>query len=70
MEKDKIISRQSNIKFLLDYCKHIGVNLKLSDMVRITEALTIYVVDGRTANVQRMMEEVDKLILEKFEKDA
>ena len=66
-EKDKIISRQSNIKFLLDYCKHIGVNLKLSDMVRITEALTIYVVDGRTANVQRMMEEVDKLILEKFE---
>jgi hypothetical protein len=67
MEKDKIISRQSNIKFLLDYCKHIGVNLKLSDMVRITEALTIYVVDGRTANVQRMMEEVDKLILEKFE---
>jgi hypothetical protein len=67
MEKDKIISRQSNIKFLLDYCKHIGVNLKLSDMVRITEALTIYVVDGRTANVQRMMEEVDKLILEKIE---
>ena len=66
-EKDKIISRQSNIKFLLDYCKHIGVNLKLSDMVRITEALTIYVVDGRTTNVQRMMEEVDKLILEKFE---
>ena len=69
MEKDKIISRQSNIKFLLDYCKHIGVNLKLSDMVRITEALTIYVVDGRTANVQRMMEEVDKLISEKFEEE-
>jgi len=69
MEKDKIISRQSNIKFLLDYCKHIGVNLKLSDMVRITEALTIYVVDGRTANVQRMMEEVDKLISEKFEEN-
>jgi hypothetical protein len=69
MEKDKIISRQSNIKFLLDYCKHIGVNLKLSDMVRITEALTIYIVDGRTANVQRMMEEVDKLISEKFEEN-
>jgi hypothetical protein len=69
MEKDKIISRQSNIKFLLDYCKHIGVNLKLSDMVRITEALTIYIVDGRTANVQRMMEEVDKLINEKFEEN-
>jgi hypothetical protein len=67
MEKDKIISRQSNIKFLLDYCKHIDVKLKLSDMVRITEALTIYVVDGRTSNVQRMMEEVDKFISEKFE---
>jgi hypothetical protein len=67
MEKDKIISRQSNIKFLLDYCKHIDVKLKLSDMVRITEALTIYVVDGRTSNVQRMMEEVDKFISVKFE---
>lgn len=67
MEKDKIISRQSNMKWLLDYCKHIDVKLTISDMVRITEALTYYIVDGRTSNVQRMMEEVDKLISEKFE---
>lgn len=67
MEKDKIISRQSNMKWLLDYCKHIDVKLTVSDMVRISEALTIYIVNGRTSDVQRMMEEVDKLILEKFE---
>jgi hypothetical protein len=36
-------------------------------MVRISEALTHYVVDGRTANIQRMMEEVDKFIIDKFE---
>ena len=67
MEKDKIISRQSNLKWLLDYCKHIDVKLTISEMVRISEALTHYVVDGRTANIQRMMEEVDKFIIDKFE---
>lgn len=67
MEKDKIISRQSNLKWLLDYCKHIDVKLTISEMVRISEALTHYVVDGRTENIQQMMEKVDKFILEKFE---
>jgi hypothetical protein len=66
-EKDKMIVRQSTMKWLLDYCKHINVNLQLSDIVRITEALTFYVVDGRTKDVQSMMEKVDKFILEKFE---
>lgn len=65
-EKDKTIARQSNLKWLLDYCRHINVNLPLSDMVRITEALTYYVVDGRTKDVQSMMEKVDNFILEKF----
>jgi hypothetical protein len=69
MEKDRIIARQSNLKWLLDYCKHIGVNLQLSEMVRISEALTYYVLDGRTQNIQRMMEEVDKFISEKFEEN-
>jgi hypothetical protein len=38
-------------------------------MVRISEALTYYVLDGRTQNIQRMMEEVDKFISEKFEEN-
>lgn len=67
MEKDKMIARQSNLKWLLDYCRHINVKLELSDMVRISEALTYYVIDGRTKDVQSMMEKVDKFILEKFE---
>ena len=67
MEKEKMIVRQSTMKWLLDYTKHINVNLQLSDIVRITEALTYYVIDGRTKDVQSMMEKVDKFILEKFE---
>lgn len=66
MEKEKMIVRQSTMKWLLDYTKHINVNLQLSDIVRITEALTYYVIDGRTKDVQSMMEKVDKFILEKF----
>lgn len=68
-DKDKTIARQSNLKWLLDYCKHINLNLPLADMVRITEALTIYVVDGRTNTVQDMMDKVDKFILEKYDNE-
>lgn len=66
-DKEKAIARQSNLKWLLDYTKSINVKLQLSDYVRITEALTIYITEGRTKDIQRMMEEVDKYILEKFE---
>ena len=68
-EKDKVIARQSNFKWLLDYTKHLNVNLKLSEMVRINEALTHYIIDGRTKDIQRMMEEVDKFIDEKFDNE-
>lgn len=65
-DKDKTIARQSNLKWLLDYCKQINLNLPLSDMIRINEALTIYVVDGRTPVVKTMMETVDNFIVEKY----
>jgi len=68
-DKDKTIARQSNLKWLLDYCKHIKLNLPLADMVRITEALTYYVVDGRTTTVQEMMDKVDNFISEKYNND-
>jgi 16S rRNA U516 pseudouridylate synthase RsuA-like enzyme len=66
-ETSKTIARQSNMKWLLDYTKSLNTKLTMSEIVRITEALTIYVVDGRNDQVVRMMEEVDKLILTKFE---
>lgn len=66
-EIQKTICRQSNMKWILDYCKHIGVNLRLSEMIRITEALTFYTIDGRNKDVARMMEEIDKLIQSKFD---
>ena len=68
-DTQKTICRQSNLKWILDYCKHIGVNLKLSELVRITEALTYYTLDGRNKDVSRMMEEIDKLIQSKFEEN-
>lgn len=66
-DTQKSIARQSNIKWLLDYTKSLNVKLTMSEMIRITEALTYYVIDGRNEQVIRMFDEVDKLILSKFE---
>jgi len=66
-KKQKTICRQSNMKWVLDYSKQINTPLTISELVRITEALTIYCIDGRTSTVQDMMEKVDKLFLDKFE---
>lgn len=68
-KKQKTICRQSNMKWVLDYSKQINTPLNISEVVRITEALTIYCIDGRTSTVQDMMEKVDKLFLDKFEND-
>lgn len=66
-KKQKTICRQSNMKWILDYSKQINTPLTISEVVRITEALTIYCTDGRTSTVQDMMEKVDKLFTDKFE---
>lgn len=68
-KKQKTICRQSNMKWVLDYSKQINTPLTISEVVRITEALTIYCTDGRTSVVQEMMEKVDKLFLDKYEND-
>lgn len=66
-DREKTICRQSNMKWILDYSKQINTPLTISEIVRITEALTIYCIDGRTATVQDMMSKVDDLIMKKYE---
>lgn len=66
-DTQKTICRQSNMKWILDYSKQINTPLTISEIVRITEALTIYCIDGRTTTVQDMMTKVDDLIINKYE---
>jgi hypothetical protein len=66
-KKQKTICRQSNLKWIFDYSKHINQPLTISEMVRMTEALTIYCTDGRTTIVKEMLERVDKHFTDKFE---
>lgn len=67
VNKDKVIARQSNMKWLLDYSKTINCKFTLTEMLQITEMLTHYITDGYKPEVLRMVGEADKLILKKFE---
>jgi hypothetical protein len=68
-QKQLAIVRQSQLKFVLDWSKHIGVKLNLTEQMRIATALTYYCIDGYNKDTMRMLEEADKLILEKFKEE-
>jgi hypothetical protein len=68
-KKQEAIVRQSQLKFVLDYSKQIGVNLTLSEQIRIATALTYFCIDGYNKDTVRMLEEADKLIMQKFKED-
>jgi hypothetical protein len=68
-QKQEAIIRQSQMKFVLDWSRHIGVKLTLAEMIRISTALTFYCSDGYNKETLRMMEEADKLIIDKFKED-
>ena len=65
-EKQEVIVRQSQLKFVMDYAKMINVNLTLLEMVRISRVLTNYVMDGYNTNTLDLLEKADKLIKDKF----
>ena len=65
-QKQQAIIRQSQLKFVLDWSRHIGVKLTLVEQIRISTALTYYCLDGYNKDTVRMLEEADKLIIDKF----
>lgn len=65
-DTQRIIVSQSMLKFVQDYSKQIGVNLKLKEMIRITEILADFCVNGASKTIYEKLELVDKFIEEKF----
>jgi hypothetical protein len=66
-EKEKVIVTQSQLKFVQDYAKQIGVNLTLKEMVAVTNVMVDYCMNGYSTELGKRLESIDKFIIEKFE---
>jgi hypothetical protein len=68
-DTQRIIVSQSMLKFVQDYSKQIGVNLKLKEMVRITDILADFCMEGPNKTLYEKLELVDKFIEDKFNEE-
>jgi hypothetical protein len=66
-EKEKVIVTQSQLKFVQDYAKQLGVNLTLKEMVGVTNVMVDYCMNGYSAEIGKRLDSIDKFIIEKFE---
>lgn len=66
-EKEKTIVTQSQLKFVQDYVKQLGVNLTLKEMVGITNVMVDYCMNGYSTEIGKRLDAVDKFIVEKFD---
>lgn len=61
------IIRQSQIKFVLDYCKMIGVSLTLKEMIGVTNVLVEYCENGYNKEVSDRLSKIDDYLQKKFD---
>lgn len=66
-DTQKTIVTQSQLKFVQDYTKQLGVNLTLKETVAITNVLVDYCLNGYSSEIGVRLDAVDKFIREKFE---
>lgn len=66
-DKDRQIVTQSQIKFVFDYSKQLGINLKLKEVVGVTNVLVDYCINGYSKEIGDRLEAIDKFISDKFE---
>jgi hypothetical protein len=66
-DNQKIIVTQSQLKFVFDYTNKLGVNLKLKEIVGVTNVLVDYCINGYSKEIGDRLEAIDKFILDKFE---
>jgi hypothetical protein len=66
-DNQKVIVTQSQLKFVQDYAKQIGVNLTLKEMVAVTNVMVDYCMNGYSTELGKRLESIDKFIIEKFE---
>jgi hypothetical protein len=65
-DKEKVIVTQSQLKFVFDYTNKLGVNLKLKEIVGVTNVLVDYCINGYSKEIGDRLESIDKFILDKF----
>lgn len=65
--KQLMIVRQSSLKFVSEYLRLIGTPMTMKETIGMTEAVTNYVINGRTKEVTTKLEAIDKHIMSKFE---
>ena len=65
-DKDRQIVTQSQIKFVFDYSKQIVVNLKLKEIVGVTNVLVDYCINGYSKEIGERLDAIDKFITDKF----
>ena len=68
-DNQKIIVTQSQLKFVFDYTNKLGVNLKLKEIVGVTNVLVDYCINGYSKDIGDRLEAIDKFILEKFQEN-
>jgi hypothetical protein len=66
-DKDRQIVTQSQLKLVMDYSKQIGVNLKLKEVIGVTNVLVDYCINGYSKELGDRLEAIDKFIESKFE---
>ena len=68
-EKQVVICRQSQLKFVMDYSKQIGKPLKLKEMVRISNVLVDYCINGNTKEINETLGKIDDYLQKLFENE-
>ena len=68
-DTQRIIVAQSMLKFVQEYSKQIGVNLKLKELVRITDILADFCMTGGNKELYQKLEIIDKYIEDKFQEE-
>ena len=68
-EKQVVICRQSQLKFVMDYSKQIGKPLKLKEMVRISNVLVDYCINGNTKEINETLGKIDDYLQTLFENE-
>jgi hypothetical protein len=66
-DKDRQIVTQSQLKLVMDYSKQIGVNLKLKEVIGVTNVLVDYCINGYSKELGDRLDSIDKFIQSKFE---
>ena len=67
LDRERTIVTQSQLKFVQDYARQIGLNLTIKEMVGITNVMVDYCMNGYSTEIGKRLDAIDKFILGKFE---